>query len=106
MSRLENSSYVRPVAFAALGAFAVVLFKELTTWVFGRGGSNGMSLLAEVADSQMLFTKVAVLFLGLSVAHVAFGKSGETGRWKMLLSAVALAMIVPILGGKAFGSID
>lgn len=105
MSNHENNM-LRPIAFAAIGAVAVLLFRELTAWVLQNGGVKGMNLLAEVADSKMLFIRMAGLFLGLSAAHAAFGKLGDVGRWKMLLSVVLIAMLMHPLAGGDFGAID
>src|SRR6185503_8584379 len=97
MKWLENRS-VRMVALASCGALAVLVARVVGTWaVTQAGGSN--ALIGELMGSKLLFTKMAVFFLGLIVAGAAFGKQGEAGRGKMFLSVLGLSMITRLLSG-------
>jgi hypothetical protein len=104
MKWLENRS-VRMIALAACGALAVVVARAVGIWAVGQAGGSS-ALIGELMGSKLLFTKMAVYFMGLILVGSAFAKQSETGRWKMFLSVLGLSMIPRLISGGAIGSID
>jgi hypothetical protein len=99
----ENKT-VRLFGSAAVGALLVRGLLELTQWLLGQSGRGGADLMGELAGSKLLFTRMAVFFVGMSVAYAAFGKQNE--RWKMIGSVLFLGLLMQPITGGTFGAMD